>query len=206
MASFAGIAGVGKSIERLLAARFADSEPVPGRQTKVVLCRTEDFERSNGVITTPCLSIFLHRVDPNKVMRPVMAAVGHVDGRGHIPLDLNYLLTAWAENAEHEHLILGQAIEALEANPILSGPLLHGGTVWSASEAVQITMDEISTEAVMRTFDSLPTDYRLSVAYIARTIRLTTRAAAPDPPVTTVVAGAKPISDEERVKGRQVTP
>ncbi len=32
-------------------------------------------------------------------LRCSMAAVGSVDGRGHLPVDLHFLLTAWAENA-----------------------------------------------------------------------------------------------------------
>ena len=55
-----------------------------------------------------------------------------------------------------------------------------------------ISVSEISTEAVMRTFDSLPSDYRISVPYIARVARLDGRQAAPTPPVTTLVTGKVP--------------
>jgi hypothetical protein len=50
----------------------------------------------------------------------------------------------------------------------------------------------VSTEALMRTFDSLPTDYRLSVPYIARVLRLDSRTPQPDVPVTTLVKGLVP--------------
>jgi hypothetical protein len=54
-----------------------------------------------------------------------------------------------------------------------------------------VIMEEISTEAVMRTFDSLPTDYRLSVPYIARIVRIDSRAAHPEVPVTTLITGKR---------------
>ena len=41
-------------------------------------------------------------------------------------------------------------------------------------ESIQIMLGELSTEEVMRTFDSLPIDYRLSVPYLARIEGLTT--------------------------------
>jgi hypothetical protein len=136
------------------------------------------------------LSIFLYRVDFNKSMRAAWSAVGAADGKGHLALDLHFLLTPWADNAEHEHLILGRAMQAIEDTPVLSGPLLYAPATGlpdeptpTPTEAVQIVLEEISTEALMRTFDSLPTDYRLTVPYIARIVRIDTREARITPPV-----------------------
>jgi hypothetical protein len=204
MAGFAGIAAVGKSIERLLNAAFEeeqqDANPqrwlVPNKKTKAVLVRTADFEE-NAVgtsIGSPALSIFLYRIDFNKMMRAAWSAVGSQNGVAHLPLDLHFLLTAWADNAEFEHRILGKALQCLETTPILSGPLLYPSlfTSWAPNESIQIVLEEISTEALMRTFDSLPTDYRLSVPYIARITRLDSRQASLDPPVVTAITGLTP--------------
>jgi hypothetical protein len=76
----------------------------------------------------------------------------------------------------------------------LSGAYLDGSANWSANESIQLMIGEISTEEVMRTFDSLPTDYRLSVPYLARVVRIDGRRAQPTPPATTVVIGATPSS------------
>ena len=43
-----------------------------------------------------------------------------------------------------------------------------------------------------RTFDSLPTDYRLSVPYTARVVRIDGLIARLDPPVVTAVSGIVP--------------
>jgi hypothetical protein len=190
MANLASIAATGRSIERLLNQAFADPPvPVSGRSTRAFLIRTEDFDQTtnSSILQRPALSIFLYRVDFNKTMRAAWSGVTFHDGRPHLPLDLHFLLTPWAENAESEHAILGRAMQCLDATPILSGPLLHASGEWAVNEAVNLVMDEMSTEAVMRTFDSLPCDYRISVPYIARVVRLDARQATPTPPVTTVL-------------------
>lgn len=198
MASFAGISAAGKSLERLLTACFTEEQPVPGKQTRAVLVRTEDFTLTNNALgfTTPALTVYLYRVDFNKTTRAAWSGVGHLDGRGHLPLDLHFLLTAWADNAEYEHRIIGKTLQCLETTPILNGPLLYPDPLadWAPNEAVQLVLEEISTEAVMRTFDSLPTDYKLSIPYIARVIRLDSKTAYSSPNVTTVASGLKPSS------------
>lgn len=194
MADHAGISAVGKSIERMLNAGFSSLEPVSGQNTRAVLVRSEDFEKANVAtsLPAPALSVFLYRVDFNKTMRAAWSAVGFHDGMVHLPLDLHFLITPWATNAEHELCILGRAMQCLETQPILSGPLLHPSGNWAANEAIQIVLEEISTEAVMRTFDSLPTEYKLSVPYIARITRIDARSVAASPPVTTLISGVAP--------------
>jgi hypothetical protein len=192
---FNSIAAAGKSLERLLTAGFAQPPiPVPGKTTKAVMVRTEDFDSTSisTVIVRPALSIFLYRVDFNKTMRAAWAGVTAHDGVPHLPLDLHFLLTPWADNAEAEASILGRAIQVLDTTALLSGPLLHQSGEWAPNEAIQVLIDELSTEAVMRTFDSLPADYRISVPYIARVIRIDARRAAPSPDVTTLVTGVTP--------------
>lgn len=196
MGGYTSIAAVGKSLERLLARAFAEREPVPGKTTKAVLIRTEDLadEVAKETIGDYALSILLYRVDFNKAMRATWSAVGHGDGRGHLALDLHYLLTPWAENAEYQHMIIGRTLQTLEQMPVLSGPLLYtpslpntpmyaGEPVMAPTDSVQLVLEEISTEALMRTFDSLPSDYRLSVPYVARVVRIDTRGETLQPPV-----------------------
>jgi len=192
MTGFAAIAGVGKSIERMLALSFVERQPIDGKATKALLIRTDDLQR-NAIATAiqrPALTIFLYRVDFNKAMRAAWSAIGTEDGRGHLALDLHFLVTPWADNAEHEQCILGRAMQAIEFTPIFSGPLYYAPVLPyadepqpTATEAIQIVLEEISTEALMRIFDSLPIDYRISVPYIARVVRLDTREARARPPV-----------------------
>jgi hypothetical protein len=133
-------------------------------------------------------------VDVDRTMRAAWSAVGAEDGRSHLPLDLHYLLTPWATNADHEHRILGSAMRCLEDVPIVHGPMLDASADvdWGPTEALQIVAEEMSTEAVMRTFDSLDTDYRLSVPYVVRVVRIDGLDDDPDAPVVTAYTGLSP--------------
>jgi hypothetical protein len=191
VADFHCIAAVGRSIQRVLDLGFQESQPVPGRNTRAVLVRTEDLQQDNiaGAISMPALSIFLYRVDYSKTMRAAWSAVASQDGRSHLPLDLHFLLTPWAENAEFEYRILGRAMQCLESTPIFSGPLLDPLANWATNEAIQIYLAELTTEEVMRTFDSLPLDYKLSVPYVAKTVRIDGQVQTLTRPVTTLKTG-----------------
>lgn len=194
MADFRSIAAAGRSIERLLNRCFDEEEPVPGRSTQAVLVRTSDFEAGNTqtVIVEPALSIFVYRIDFNRTLRSAWSAVGSQEGRAHLPLDIYFLITPWAENADFELRILGRAMACLDATPIFSGPLLDPLGGWQPGEAIQVCLADLTTEDLMRTFDSLPVDYQLSVLYVARVVTLSERTATPDPAVTTLATGTRP--------------
>lgn len=192
MADHLSIAAAARSLERFLNLRFDENEPVAGRNTSAVLVRTDDFTGTSELIVEPALSIFVYRVDFNRTMRSAWSAVGHQEGRARLPLDLYLLLTPWAENADFELRILGRAMGSLDADPILSGPLLDPLGGWEAGEAIQICLADLTTEDLMRTFDSLPIDYKLSVLYVARIITVDEQVATPDPPVATLATGIVP--------------
>ncbi len=194
MADFTGIAATGNSIVRYLDLCFRERQPIPGKNTNVLLVRTEELNRDKfDVISLPALTLFLYRIDFNKTMRASWSAVSVTDGEAHLPIDLHFLLIGWAENAEHEYRILGRAMQCLENTPILSGPLLDPlSDDWVAGDAIQICLEDITTEDLMRTFDSLPVDYKLSVPYSVRIIRIDGRQPSPDPAVAKTSAGIKP--------------
>ncbi|UXY14693.1 DUF4255 domain-containing protein [Chitiniphilus purpureus] len=191
MGGFASVSAAGRSIQRLLQVRFAEMEPL-ANPTSVAIARTDDLEPTalKQLVQLPALTLFLYRVDFNKTMRAAWSAVGQADGRSHLALDLHFLITAWADAAENEHRILGRAMQAIEDTPILSGPLLAGAADWAPTEALHLVLEEVDTEALMRIFDSLPIDYRLSVPYIARVVRVDGVPAVRDPDVVTASAQA----------------
>ena len=205
MAGFRSVGAVGKSIEAVLNVAFADDPPVASHATHAALVRTDDLDLSPGSIIspTPALSILLYRVDFNKTMRPAWSSLGSIDGHSHLPLDLHFLLTAWADNAEDEHQIIGRVLQALETIGALSGPLLYPTGEWEPDEAVQLYLEDMATDDLMRTFDSLQCDFRLSVPYIARIVMISgsilpggaTTAQpvdVPPPDATRVVTGVLP--------------
>lgn len=205
MAGFRSVGAVGKSIEALLNVAFADQPPVASHSTHAVLIRTDDLDLAAGsqIAPTPALSILLYRVDFNKTMRPSWSAVGSLDGHSHLPLDLHFLLTAWADNAEDEHQIIGRTMQAIETVGALSGPLLYPTGEWEPGEAVQLYLEDMATDDLMRTFDSLQCDFRLSVPYIARIVTISgsmvpdgaegaAPVTVPPPDATRVIVGVQP--------------
>lgn len=196
MSGFRGVSATGRSIRRLLEMRFREDEPIAGASTQVAIVRTEDLDPVNmaGQLARPLLTLFLYRIDFNKTMRAAWSGVGLNDGRSHLALDLHFLLTAWAENAESEYLILGRALQVIEDTPILAGPLLMQAVDWAPHDSLQLVLEDIGTESLMRIFDSLPVDYRLSIPYIARVTRIDgrpIRADQRDLDVVTAVLGSQ---------------
>ena len=197
MADFTSIAAVCSSVVRYLDLSFRQMQPVTDKTTSVRLVRTEDLNReTSALITIPTLSVFLYRVDFNKVMRAAWSAVSQYEGRPHLPLDLHFLLIAWGENADHELRILGRALQAMENTPILTGPLLDPIAPWANNESIQICLEDLPTEDVMRTFDSLPLDYKLSIPYVARLAVIHGENADIETSVSNLAVGLAPATED----------
>ena len=186
MADFSAIAAVGSSLEKYLRLCFDELQPISDdKKTKVFLGRTEDLNKETSTeIAAPCLALYLYRVDFNKTLRASWSARGAVSGESHLPVDLHFLFIPWAENAVYEQRIIGRVLQCMEDMPILSGPLLDPMTNWGAHEAIQVYLEELSTEDLMRTFDSLPLDYRLCIPYAARVMVIDGKRAQASAPST----------------------
>lgn len=192
MANSSCIAATGRSIERLIDAWLRADQPITGKIASAKLVRAEDLDAGNTLIVEPALSIYFYRLAPNAVMRSAWGAQGSLDGRGHLPLDLHFLLTAWGENAEHELLLLGKALECLESTPLLSGPLLHPSGGWETGDVIQLLPDELAIDSLISLFDSLDHSFRLSAPYMARSARIDGERPTPPADVLTAIAGMKP--------------
>lgn len=200
VAGYSAIAAAAKSLERLLTQRFALDVPVnqANTTTRAVLVSTDDFDVSASTqIKPPVLTIFLVRVEVNSVMRAPWSAVGADDRRSHLPLDLHFLLTPWALNAEHEQRILGSAMRCLDETPVLSGPLLDTshGAGFGVDEALQVVPGDLAHDGIMRIWDTFESNYRLSVPYIMRIVRIDSDVPPAEPPVLSAFVGATPSLD-----------
>jgi hypothetical protein len=197
MANSISVAAVALSLRELLRRSFAELDAADSNAFRglpaVELVRTDDFKEINttagAVIRFPSLAIFCYRVDVNRTMRSAWSAVGHHDGVAHLPLDLHFLLTPFDTEAEAELKILGAAMMTLERTPILTGPRLHPRGGWHPGDTIQLINEDLVTEDVMRTFDTLPADFRLSVSYVARIARVDAPVEPDHPDVLTAVRG-----------------
>jgi len=171
MASYRAIAAISQAILGLL----ADSVPKPD----FAAARFELFQAIN--FQTPLeegVSLYLFRVIPNQTRRSLGPRIGD-DGlryKPSFPIDLQFLLTAWAKSAERQQRLLGWAIRTLEDTPILpSGLLNHYGPepdTFAAAETVELFMDSIAIQDMGNLFEVARHHFQPSVVYIARMITL----------------------------------
>jgi hypothetical protein len=133
---------------------------------------TKHFEEQpivNGV------SLFLYRVAASPVQRtsPARPKQGK-QRRPQLPLELYFILTPWAKEASLEHEILGWMMRTIEDTPILSAGILNSllPEVFDSEETVEIVLGQLTNEEMFRIWDVLPGDYRISVPYMARTVRI----------------------------------
>ncbi len=126
---------------------------------------------------TAGVSLFLYRIFPNSVHR---TPVGHsrVDGQNiktQLPLDLHFLLTAWAQDASLQYTIAGWMMRELEDIPVLPAGLLnqHYPDLFHEDETVTVTPVELTTEELFRIWDVIVNHaYQISVPYVARIVKI----------------------------------
>jgi hypothetical protein len=120
----------------------------------------------------PGLTLFLYRVTVNEHLRNAKNPNDPAGSRAPLSLDLHYLMTVWAGTADVEHVVLGWALDRLHQSPVLDLSALTPDAEWTAGDVVQLIPAELSTEDIMRIWDALRPQYRLSVSYIARVVRM----------------------------------
>ncbi len=105
----------------------------------------------------------------------------------------------WAEGAESEQLALAWTLRELQMLSSLDQTVLTSDAGWSVEETVQLIPEEIGTEEMMRIWDALKPDYRLSLSYIARVVRIDPDSERLNKPVVatrTNYAVPKEVADE----------
>jgi Pvc16 N-terminal domain len=110
-----------------------------------------------------------HRSPAGRVM------IGGQRQRTKLPVDLHFLLTAWAKTASRQHEIAGWMMRVLEDNPTLPASLLNAyqQDVFQDDEAVEIVLAELSTEDMFHIWEVMIQHvYQLSVPYVARRLMI----------------------------------
>lgn len=172
MATVRAVAAVSNTIVHLLASRYsAAAFNLNPLEFRVYVA--SDFARpmEAGV------SVFLYRMYVNAVQRTPPGRIG-ADGRRlrpPLPLDLHFLITAWARDASLQHSIAGWMMRVLEDTPSLPAGLLnHGGQeIFAPDESVELAVAEIDTETLFRIWEVIGANsYQISVPYVARCVRI----------------------------------
>ncbi|HGX91839.1 MAG TPA: DUF4255 domain-containing protein [Candidatus Tenderia sp.] len=118
------------------------------------------------------LSLYLYRVTMNEHLRGTPQPGHSRDSEAPLALDLHFLMTVWSESAAAEQTICAWAMQQLHRHPIMDVSSLSEEGGWRADDVVQIIPAELSNEDLMRIWDALAPEYRLSISYIARVVRI----------------------------------
>lgn len=193
MAGYQGLAAAGRSIVALLNRGFQEALPAPLRRPTAVLAGTADFDAvnsdSDAVIQFPAVTVYCYRVCVDRETRPGYSAMAASDGIPRIPLRMHLMIAAWDQFVESELEWLGLTVRTLESRPVLTGPMLHSSGQWGPADTLQVVPDELALDSMSEAFQALTTDYRLSLPYVARVVRIDGVPEATDEPVATVSAG-----------------
>jgi hypothetical protein len=182
MATFHAIAATSHALLRLL----EDACPrtvFPAAQFDFLPLDENAKPISEG-ITLHLLRVAANTARRNSASRP------QPDGKKYRPLlnlDLYYLLTPWASNADMQQRLLGWAMRTLEDTPLLPPGLLNAfgpeAETFHADEGVELVLDTLALPDLSIIWDQIRPKVGLSVSYIARMVPIESKVAtvvAPD--------------------------
>lgn len=134
---------------------------------------------------TEGVSLYLYRVtvSGNRNLPPQVGRDGK-RYRPPIPLDLHFLVTAWAETATRQQRLLGFAVRTLEDTPILPAGVLNQHSpepdVFRPDETVELVFESVSVQDFAYIWDVAQTKEQPSATYVARMVEIESRVSVDD--------------------------
>jgi hypothetical protein len=186
MANHRAIAATGAALAGLIRDRYPREEF--GSGLDVVLYQTRDFESpmQDG------FSVYLYRVAVNGTVRnrSPRRAPGGERYRPSLPLDLYFMVTAWAQDVERQLRMLGWVMRLMEDTGVLNaGHLNHylqENDTFAPHEAVELICDPLSLSDYLTLWDRLRPRLPASATYTLRMVSIDSEVGVPDgPPVQT---------------------
>lgn len=123
------------------------------------------------------VSLWLYRLTVN-ANRNLPPGIGR-DGRRYrppLPLDVHYLVTAWAGDAIKQQRLLGFAIRTLEDTPILPAGVLNQHSpepdVFRPDETVELVFEALTVQDASYIWQVAQTKEQPSAPYVARMVEL----------------------------------
>lgn len=157
--------------------------------SRIVLATPDDFEPL-AQPQNPTVTVFLYRVSEHASLRNAprrTLADGRVQ-RQPLPLELSYLITAWARSTHAELLIVGRVLQVLYEHGELGPADLVGGA-WEAGEGVQLVLESLPLDDHYRIWDASQVPYRLSLTYMVRVVGISSAPGPVPAPVITASLG-----------------
>jgi len=184
MATSAAVGATSDAILTLL--RRAAFDDPDWRTVSVLHYRSSDLQKALSPDTPLTLSIFLYRVALSAGLRNVPTHyLNDKPRRPAIPVDLFYLVTAWASDATMQQKLLGWAIRTIEDTSTLPSNLLNEGAwagVFAPSETVELVWHVLTMQEEYDLWQIAQTNQQPSASYVARTVALESTLTMPTGP------------------------
>lgn len=171
MAKPYAIASTGQAILSLLASACPRAD-FPNAQFELYQARNFQSPMDEGI------ALYLHRITPANNVRNLPPRVAP-DGRTYrpaVPIDLHYLLIAWARDTVKQHRLLGWAIRTIEDTPTLTtGVLNQPGPepdMFYPGESIDMIMETFPIQDMGAIWDVTKPNIPIAVAYTARILEL----------------------------------
>jgi len=180
MANIHGLHSVGDSIIKFLHSTYPDTDDgMPSCQFQLI--SSGELAEEPGDDTR--LTLYIYRVTYNEHLRN--STMARINNQRGIPLslDLHFMISIWSDSPVAEHTVCAWVMQQLHNHPILDVSSLTEDGGWQADEVIQIIPAELSNEDLMRIWDALAPNYRLSISYIARSVRIEPEALVESQPV-----------------------
>jgi hypothetical protein len=188
VATYRAIGSVAEAVARLLEQSW-NPNLLNGVEPQFKVYQGKDFSTSMDA----GISVFVYQVHVDSVQRTLPPALQN--HRRPLPLVINLLLTAWAQDVSAEHDLLGWAMRAIDDNPILPSGFLNAAVsgVFGAEETVELVPGSLTNDEVFQLWQVLPNSLQLSVCYTARVVRVESDIVDP-------VAGPVQVRESRMVK------
>jgi len=173
MANYSAIYGLLTALENYLKRCLEDaSDDSRLENASVVVLSSSDLK------TDPAgnaVGIYLHRIsiDPHGRGRYLPASTVTGTAKPELPVNLHLMIIGWAASAEKEVDMLAWAMQKIGGGLELdSASLVERDSSWGENNVVQIIPEDMTTEDLLRLWETLPHSYMLSTPYIVKTARL----------------------------------
>jgi hypothetical protein len=168
VAKYTAIAGVAHAVLRLLDDHFPRAELA---NPTFMLYHPANFDKPMDA----GFSLLLYHVGVASPQRSqVRTSTEGVRYRPSLPVDLRFLLTAWAGDAQRQMRLLGWAMRFLEDHAVLPAGVLNAyqADTFRPEEVVELMLDPLPLGDHLNLWDKLKPKLQASVPYLARGVLL----------------------------------
>jgi len=173
MANYSAIYGLLTALENYLKRCLEDAgEDAYLTNAAITVLSSNDLKNDP---TGSEVGIYLHRIsiDPHGRGRYLPTATSAGKARPELPVNLHIMVIGWAASADKEVDMLSWAMQKIGGGLELdSASLVERDSSWSENNVVQIIPEDMTTEDLLRLWETLPHSYMLSTPYIIKTARL----------------------------------